>query len=129
MADLSPQDRLRQLALQVLVEQSEGWKYAVAVALEQLTHYEAQTMGRWDAAYRLDALARKHALVDYIQHIYTLAEVESPLIQHHAALVAALKPQAQAPAPVLDHGGTTAQDRDAAVNEYLRTRRASGSVA
>src|SRR5215510_7294582 len=96
---LTPEQRRCQQALATMVELSDGWHEVLGIIFARLQSYEAQMNGRWDATYRLDAIARKQAMLDLVQTVYDLAQVPSPFAQHYAALTASFRPPPAPPPP------------------------------
>ena len=133
MAELSPADRARQSSLRALLEQSEGWKYVMALALKQLQQYERQTDASWRRALRLASVDRKGALLFFLESLYRDANVESPFATHYAALLAGFSPPHQPKEDAHDSQPMDQRTQEThgqqEVRERLTRRRSSGSVA
>ena len=132
MAELSPADRARQYSLRVLLEQTDGWKYVLERVFAHMQQYEAQTGMGWPVDHRLGNMAKKEALMALVTALYAEAQVESPFVKHHAALLAGFRPQDAREdnsegqvAPLLDKANARVQAETVA---RLSQRRSSGSV-
>ena len=131
MADITPASRARQQSLKILLEQTEGWGYVLEFVFRLLQHYEGASIhiGNTTEA-RLDALARKAMLLEFVQKLYQDAEVESPFVKHYAALVAGFPPAALAvlSPPASPTDSPTTPDAQEAILALLAQRRPAGSV-
>ena len=99
---LSPAQSHRQVVLQQLLEQSDGWKLVLGYCYDRLQKQEAMLLNpEWPAERRLDAIGRKAELTLLLQSLYHQAGIPSPLDAYLLAFTASIQlpPPPTMPAP------------------------------